>query len=316
MGRGEHGKQNLSTVCQNCGATLQGEYCHVCGQAAKEPRRAVVGLVQDVFVETLAIDGKLARTLFLLLWRPATLARLYLDGKRVRFSPPFRLYLFASVFFFFALFGFTEIGKVSAPSTAALTPEERAEVQKELDDAGVNIDLEEIEERADGRPFTEIPWEEQDVDIPPWLEPHIKRLYEAGQRAVEDPRLFISESRQNIPRVLLLAPLIYGALLTLLYFYRRKFFVYDHFIVSLYMHAALYAYLLLTMIVSQIPVVGMLGVGAIIIWALLQPLLVFRQAYGSNWISAAIKWTLSNTLYLASFVILITLGVSYSLYNS
>ena len=90
--------------CKNCGAALTGAYCHQCGQRADEPRRVVIGLVQDFLVDTLAIDGKLARSLGLLLWRPGRLARRYLDGRRVYYSPPFRLYLFASVFFFLTAF--------------------------------------------------------------------------------------------------------------------------------------------------------------------------------------------------------------------
>ncbi|MEL6212932.1 MAG: DUF3667 domain-containing protein, partial [Pseudomonadota bacterium] len=97
-------KLNADGHCRNCGEALSGDYCWNCGQAASEPRRLVIGLVQDFFVETLSIDGKLIRTLSLLLTRPGRLARRYLDGQRVRFSPPFRLYLFTSVFFFLALF--------------------------------------------------------------------------------------------------------------------------------------------------------------------------------------------------------------------
>ncbi len=348
-------KTNEQGVCQNCLTPLIDDYCHVCGQAAKEPRRAVIGLVQDVFVDTLAIDGKLARTLGLLLWKPGALARRYLDGKRVSYSPPFRLYLFASVFFFFGLFWATDaqvgafrasLGDTEA-ALAELSPEERAEVEEnlrlaqeqfgaaspevaamiaELEEAVVadadndtdtdtdgagDIETEETESAAN----EDVSWEDANYNGPAWFEPHAQRIFEAAQRVREDPRLFVAEIRQNVPRVLLLAPVVYGFVLLLLYFYRRKCFVYDHFVVSLYMHAALYAYLLIALILSLIPVVRALWF-APLLWGWLQPFLMFRQAYGSGWLSAWGKWALSITIYAAAFAVIISLGFSYALYRS
>ena len=358
-----------NTECQNCGARLQGDYCHQCGQAAKEPRRLVIGLVQDVFVETLAIDGKLARSIGLLLWRPGLLARRFLEGKRVRYSPPFRLYLFASVFFFFAVFWMLEVPEsLAIDDTINADPEEIAAAREGLDDAKQEMaaslgdvapaviadaidELDaslaqvqneppgkappadaqsgetEINEGADTpagetdagetrRSFKEMEWEDFDYSGPDWLEPHVKQLLESGKRVVDDPRLFYAEMRANLPRFLLLAPVIYGLTLTLLYIYRRKFFVYDHFIVSLYMHAAIYAYLLTALLISRVPVVGSWLWFAPVGWGLLQPLLVLRQAYGSNWFSVWIKWFVSTSIYVMALAVIILLGLSFSLYQS
>lgn len=321
--------------CKNCGAKLTGDYCHACGQRADEPRRAVIGLVQDVFVDTLAIDGKLAKTVFLLLSRPGRLARRYLDGKRVSYSPPFRLYLFASVFFFLAVFSLVNIGPVE-PADVTLTDEMISEVEASDPAAAARLrDLAERQsaersaaetpgENAQGAPETEgvslslgdASWEDADYDGPAWLEPYLRRMFEAGQRAVQDPRLFVSESRQNLPRVLLLAPVVYALVLLLLYVYRRKFYVYDHFVISLYMHAALYAYLLLAMLLSLIPLLGGWIWWLPLAWGWLQPFVVFRQAYGSNWISAFGKWAVSIVIYLSVLSVLITFGITYSLYQS
>ncbi len=300
-------------TCQNCGAGLIGDYCHACGQRGDEPRRVVIGLVQDFLVDTLAIDGKLARTIFLLLTRPGRLARRYLDGQRVRYSPPFRLYLFTSVFFFFALFWSFDVKPGDNQAPAAV--EEQLEVLEGVDPQAAEDTREAIEENGEQTPFTESNWEDADYNGPAWLEPYVQQLYEAGQQVVDDPRLFLAEVKENLPRVLLLAPIAYALILLLLYFYRRKFFVYDHFVVSLYMHAALYAYLLLGLLISKLPVVGWLA-AAPVAWGLLQPLAVFRQAYGSNWISVIGKWLISNTIYWTLLTVIITFGLSYSLYQS
>lgn len=378
-------------TCRNCGTVLVGDYCHACGQSADEPRRAVVGLVQDVFVDTLAIDGKLARTLWLLLTRPGRLARRYLDGKRVRYSPPFRLYLFASVLFFFVAFWMADIGRMvgnvnvtddeakaaEAVASGALPAEvdkavaeamaaKQAAVargsvatggmQVRIDrDAGARNDADqgagdppgdtdvasppsddtpadagshdaeqhardigkdESEGKPD-RPFRELSWDDDlDYNGPDWFEPYLKAMFEAAQRAADDPRLFIAQARENVPRTMLLAPILYGLILLLLYAYRRSYLVYDHLVVSLYMHAALYAHLVLLLLLVQLPGpirwIAFVPFG----WALIQPYAVLRQAYGSNWVSVIVKGALSTTLYMVIFFLLITLGVSFALYQA
>jgi hypothetical protein len=323
------------TDCKNCGAVLSGAYCHQCGQRADEPRRVVIGLVQDFLVDTLAIDGKLARSIGLLFWRPGRLAQRYLEGKRVYYSPPFRLYLFASVFFF--LFAFSLIGvpnlngdafQIDEAGEVTLNEGVIEDIEKADPDAAAELRSlnetlkqdaaanEDQEQKKESVPYAERKWDAEGYNGPAWLEPHLKRMFEASQRAVDDPRLFFAQSKENLPRVMLLAPVVYALILMLLYVYRRKFYVYDHFVVSLYMHAALYAYLLLAMVLSRIPVAGAWLAAVPLIWGWLQPFAVFRQAYGSNWISVTLKWLISLTIYFTLLALIITLGFSVSLYQS
>lgn len=299
------------TQCQNCGATITGKYCHHCGQVAEEPRRAAVGLVQDVFVDTLSIDSKLARSLALLLYKPGVLARRYLDGKRASYSPPFRLYLFASVFFFFVLFATSgnQEGLLGFDPTA---DEQALETLSEEKPAEVSVTLDGIEP---GTEFSDMKWGEIDYNGPAWFEPHAEKLFNAAQNVRKDPRLFVAQIRENVPRTLLLAPVVYGLLLALLYVYRRTHLLYDHFVASLYMHAALYAYLVLAMVLSAVPIIG--GLWFIpLLWGWAQPILVFRHVYGSGWMSAWGKWAISMSLYFIAFLAITTLGISFALYQS
>ncbi len=330
MARHKKKKTQEHLECQNDGTVLVGDFCYTCGQRADEPRRAVIGLVQDVFVDTLAIDGKLARTILLLLTRPGVLARRYLDGKRMSYSPPFRLYLFMSVFFFIAVFGLINFDDIDiapadlkdelAEELASQDTASRAETLETLEHLGI-IDVTPGEEEGEDSiavnsiPFAERKWDGVDADMPAWLEPYAEQLFYAAQRVTEDPRLFISESRQNLPRMLLLAPVLYALTLILFYIYRRKFYVYDHIVTSLYMHAALYAYLLLAIIMSFIPVLKEV-LFIPIVWGMLQPVLSLRQVYGSKWISAIPKSILMSLIYIAGLVMFVTLGLTYSLYQS
>ncbi len=333
-------------ACRNCDTVLAGDYCHVCGQQAEEPRRAAIGLVQDVFVDTLAIDGKLFRTLWLLLTRPGRLARRYLDGRRVRYSPPFRLYLFASVFFFFTAFWIysPDVRPDSGPDDGGAEKVESATTDADRSDADEAEDMVErvaeatieaavedalegavsdgagpeepkAEAEEDDGDLQDMTWDDFDYDGPDWLEPVGRELVEAAKRATDDPRLFIAQLQETLPRTMLLAPVIYSVILILLYFYRRKLLVYDHLVVSLYMHAALYAHLLLAMLINQLPYLRWMAI-LTLGWALLQPYVVFRQAYQSNWVSVFLKGVISTSIYSLAFALLITLGLTYSLYNA
>lgn len=335
-------------ICKNCGTPLSGEYCHQCGQRGDEPRRAVIGLVQDFFVDTLAIDSKLFRSIGLLVWRPGLLARRYLDGRRVYYTPPFRFYLFASVFFFLALFASvgnlaTLNGDAARPGSLEISDALIDEVAKEDPDTAAKLRARQAELAAQARAAKEatgeatgeaaeapaqeplivlgegtdkIRWDEEKYSGPEWAKPHVRRIVEAAARVTEDPRLFFAQTKENLPRTMLLAPVFYALILLLLYFYRRRFYVYDHFVVSLYMHAALYAYLLLALLVSNIPVAGGWLALVPLVWGWWQPFAVLKQAYGSGNISAFVKWLISITVYLIGLSMIITAGFTVSLYQS
>src|SRR5262245_52965094 len=88
------------TACRNCGADLQGRFCHACGQKAVSPEISVHDLVHEGIEEFAHVDGKIGRTLKLLFSRPGALTKEFLDGRRARYISPLRLYLTCSLLFF------------------------------------------------------------------------------------------------------------------------------------------------------------------------------------------------------------------------
>ncbi len=90
-------------ACPNCGSLLSGAYCAACGQkvgSLREPLRRFIG---DAFTEYFGLDGRLWQTLKLLLFRPGKLTVEYLEGRRARYLRPLRIYLSATILFFFLL---------------------------------------------------------------------------------------------------------------------------------------------------------------------------------------------------------------------
>ena len=88
------------TACRNCGAALQGRYCHACGQKAVSSEVSLNDLMHEGVHEFVHLDGKIFQTLKLLLFRPGELTVEFLQGRRARYIPPLRLYLICSLLFF------------------------------------------------------------------------------------------------------------------------------------------------------------------------------------------------------------------------
>lgn len=112
--RGEEAAPPVREVprCANCEAPLSGPYCARCGQAvAPFPEPAFVH-AKEALEEAIAFEGRLWRTLGVLLFRPGRLTNAYLAGRRVRYIRPVRLYLAASVLFFFLLTVLDPVGRL------------------------------------------------------------------------------------------------------------------------------------------------------------------------------------------------------------
>ena len=91
------------TVCLNCGSVLPGRFCPDCGQRDQPLRQPALVFIAESVSEYFGLDGRLWRSLGLLLVRPGVLTVAYLDGRRTHYLRPLRLYLTATVLFFFFL---------------------------------------------------------------------------------------------------------------------------------------------------------------------------------------------------------------------
>lgn len=91
--------------CLNCGCKLLGDYCHCCGQKA-HVHRTLRAFWHDLLHGALHFEGKIWRTLPLLIWKPGKLTRQYIDGRRASYVSPVALFLF-TVFLMFAVMGLT-----------------------------------------------------------------------------------------------------------------------------------------------------------------------------------------------------------------
>ena len=101
-----HGKLREEKNCLNCGHFVEEKFCPNCGQENTETRKPFHYLFTHFVEDFTHYDGQFWGTIKNLLFKPGKLTETYVEGKRQRFVPPVKLYIFISfiTFFLFALF--------------------------------------------------------------------------------------------------------------------------------------------------------------------------------------------------------------------
>lgn len=138
--------------CLNCDSVLRGQYCGICGQRASSRLISLWELIRDGLGDLLDMDSRLWRTLRALLVRPGYLTEEYLQGRRARYMPPFRMYLAFSLLFFVA--AFFDTGDMPVKIQIGDDPAEQSEAgqaaeQLAADLAAGKIDEAELTQRAE-----------------------------------------------------------------------------------------------------------------------------------------------------------------------
>jgi hypothetical protein len=90
------------THCSDCGAELSGRFCANCGQPA-HVHRTLLHLGEELLHGVMHFDGRIWRTLPLLVFRPGTLTHDWVHGKRTRYVSPLAMFLFTVFLMFLAL---------------------------------------------------------------------------------------------------------------------------------------------------------------------------------------------------------------------
>lgn len=143
--------------CANCGTPLEGWYCHACGQNADNHHRTILHLIWEAIEGMFHLDGRLAKTLPLLLFKPGVLAKDYMEGRIARHVPPFRTFLVALLLFIFAaehaIHQIKHHEEVEAEHRAAelATPEGRAKEAGKRRAEAVEVRDESLKEAASDR---------------------------------------------------------------------------------------------------------------------------------------------------------------------
>lgn len=89
--------------CLNCARPVDLLYCSNCGQSLRQIRVSISTLTIDFLGDVFTYDAKVFRSMVPLFFRPGFLTLEFIKGRRVRYIPPLRMYLFFSLLFFLAI---------------------------------------------------------------------------------------------------------------------------------------------------------------------------------------------------------------------
>jgi hypothetical protein len=274
------------THCENCGSELHGRWCAQCGQAAIDYRRSFRYVIVDVLDSFLNWDSKFFATIGWLIARPWHLTNEFLAGRRVRYLHPLRLYLLASILFFFAVTHWAKSIHLdpdkSSPKNRAeiatelkndedLPPAARAKIQKALKLESPPPEPDKTEEAVKEKPPSPAPQDKTEVtnkqgetkqgDFGPlqlgpekpstpfekWLETQAKeKIGEHGSKA----QLFLMTVISNLPYMMLCCIPLFAFVLKILYI-RRGIFYIDHLIYALHIHTFAYVGVMLIGLIAM-----------------------------------------------------------------
>lgn len=216
-------------VCANCGATLTGNFCAACGQPA-HVHRTLGHMVEEFLHGLLHFDTRAWRTVPMLVFRPGTLTRDYIHGKRAKFISPLAIYLL-SVFTMFAVFAFTG----GAPVVTSEKPPEAvvAEVLGETDTPAaeeVSTNNYQVDEREDVFEQIKHAYESGKINVStPW--PYLDKKL---KHKLENPELAFYKIQNAAYKFAFLLVPISLPLVWLLFFWKRGFTLFDHTVYILY----------------------------------------------------------------------------------
>jgi hypothetical protein len=328
-----------SASCLNCGARLRGQYCGTCGQRSRSRLISLWELVSDAFGDLLEIDSRLWQTLIPLLIRPGRPTYDYLQGKRARFMPPFRMYLVLSLLFFVVAFfdPREELGLLFEPEPEAPAEEaqQRAEDAEEaaaeaqeiidglvedgviaedempgslqIDQGGMRFTFneEEVESESDCNVTA------ADVeDLPEWLARRLtpERLQRICERTrLDDGKALIEGLLDNIPAALIILLPLMAFVLKALYPLSKRYYV-EHLLFFVHFHA--FFFLMLTLQILFMRFSGWVGIPEAIpilttvvtsFYVAIYLFVAMRKVYGQGRIITFFKYIVLLIAYLFGF---------------
>lgn len=91
--------------CLNCGhpLDLSDRFCAYCGQINTTKRLSIGDFFGEFVLSVFTYDSRFRFTIKDLLFKPGTITRNYVEGKRLKYANPFRFFLSASIFYFILL---------------------------------------------------------------------------------------------------------------------------------------------------------------------------------------------------------------------
>lgn len=302
-------RSNKRNKCANCNRTVTGNFCSNCGQSTREVRQPFWRVFLTFLGEAFSFDGKFFQTLELLILKPWVLVQDFMNGKRICYTPPFRMYLFAT-FFAFLLLSFTYNSAERNYQKDRQVFRNDSIVTK-TDSTKYDLPKTFIDDIARGYAGSEL-----DKKTKKSVDSRIqKTLIKISNFADKQPFLFIDIFLKSISQALLILFPLFAFLLAFFYYDKKRYFL-EHLLLSLNFHTFIF---ILFIVISLIKILSFNHLegypNLLYILILVQLYRTLRNYYGQSRRITIFKFLVLSLIYLILLFLMLLMSLSFLLYK-
>jgi len=288
-------------ACLNCAAVLTGPFCSECGQRDIPPYPSARELAVDAISEFSGWDGRLANTFSALVRRPGLLTLEFLEGRRVRYISPLRLYLSASLVYFLLAAAAPQLRLGARALSGGLRVETTGSgarpsaPQRVANAASESLNQQDLTAAEKQQALSDI------KRAPSLMQPFLRK-------AVSDPAGFRRGILENMPRLLFVLLPVFAAIVAL--FYRHRKYP-EHLYFAIHLFAFVFFALALSELAkfTMLPVLAAIASFCVVVAIPTYATLAFRRVYGGSLGRTILKEVAIGLIYavvsVAAFIVMI-----------
>lgn len=276
---------------------MRGPYCSVCGQHDVDYDQSFGIIFRDFLDSVFSFDAKVFRTISLLLTRPGELSLRFLQGKRVPYLNPVRLYFSVSVLLFL---------------TARLLHFEQSDtlefgLKTKLPHPALQLEIGQTTPQITPKFATNI---DLDTKGNVSLKQRVLRKYGSEEAAT---RMIIADFWNYLPITLFLCVPGFALILKILYRQKDKSYL-AHLLFSFHLQTVVFLWATLSLLLrlplhSCHPGLERWIGGILNLWLIVYLLLAQHRFYSEPWIKTGLKFVALQTSYLAVIIVATLLTV-------
>lgn len=310
------GRSSRQQKCLNCGTLHEGRFCPNCGQSIEKINKPFKEFFLDILDSMSAFDVRFWRSVKMMFTRPHKLSEEYLEGKRAKYMPPFKMYFFVSFIFFFVVnwkanSGMDSGGNVvqadsSAVYSSSIKDSIGGIIRATDADKTFSFLVDSLPEEIIGSPDSLS--SESKINKKKLVTNIEKRLKQILQDK-SARKLFFQKALKYSSWMLFLLMPVFALLLMMLHWRRKKYYV-SHLVFAVNMHTFIFLVLTILLLI-QFEAKGLLFL-LIPFYTVLSMKKFYNQPWGKTILKFFILTALYNFVLLAAFVLVFV--VSFGTY--
>lgn len=310
------GVTHENVTCKNCETHFSGKFCPECGQSVQDYDKPFSFIFYNFAGDFFSFDTRFLRTFWLLLVRPGFLTREYFKGRRVRYAPPFRIFIFVSFVLFLLLQIYTNRGLttvldidlsdknlISVDSTSmAMADSIMSEIKVEIDSTqaenlNFNLDMETFRDTRDLRNGLNKFAASMEKKLENTTDPKKRKKLQEYIRLSRSPEQAIAKILEYLSWAFFLLLPIFALILKLAYIRRKQNYM-RHLIFSIHIHSYIFIVFIIIVGLYLILSFNLKLVSTILFFSVpLYFILALKRFYGQSYGKVILKFIFVTFLY-------------------